>query len=208
LLAAQTARRLGDYEAAERHLARCKEIRGGPTPEVELEQVLIRAERGGMDSVTPYLRSLVEEDHPASPLILDALARGYMRAFRYGDAYAIATLWQDRWPDDIQANFFAGYVNELIGSETQAVADYRRVLELDPEHDEARLRLADLLVNKARAAEALEHLEQVARRRPEDLYVQTRYARCLIALGRPEEAEEKVDRVLAEHPHFRPALSV
>src|SRR5262245_16277867 len=60
LLAAQTARRLGEFEAAEMHLARCQQIQGGLTPEVELEQVLIRAQRGGMDSVTPYLRSLVE----------------------------------------------------------------------------------------------------------------------------------------------------
>jgi predicted Zn-dependent protease len=208
LLAAQTARRLGDFEAAEQHLARCQEIRGVQSPEVDLEQILIRAERGGMDSVMPYLRSLVEENHPATPLILEAMIRGYMRAFRYGDAAMLVSLWLDRWPDDIQANLYHGYISGQIGSEEKAVESYRRVLELDPEHDEARLRLADLLINRAAAAEALEHLDQLARKRPDDLYVQTRFARCLLALGRPEEAEEKADRVLAELPHFRPALTV
>jgi tetratricopeptide (TPR) repeat protein len=208
LLAAQTARRLGDYEAADQHLARCQEIRGALAPEVELEQVLIRAQRGGMDSVTPYLRSLVEEDHPATPLILEALIRGYMRAFRYGDAYALVSLWQDRWPDDIEANIFGGFVNEQVGSQQQAVTNYRRVLQLDPEQDEARLRLADLLVDRAVPAEALEHLEQLARKHAGDLYLQTRLARCLVAMGRFEEAEEYLDRVLAELPHFRPALAV
>jgi predicted Zn-dependent protease len=84
---------------------------------------------------------------------------------------------------------------------------YGRVLELDPEQDEARLRLADLLVNQAAPAEALEHLEHLARRRPDDLYIQTRLARCLVALGRLEEAEERLERVIAELPHFRPALA-
>jgi predicted Zn-dependent protease len=208
LLAAQTARRVGDFEAADRHLARCQELRGAQAPEVELEQTLIRAERGGMDSVTPYLRSLVEQEHPATPLILEALAQGYMRAYRYGDAAMVVGLWQDRWPDDIQANLFQGYIREQIGPSTMAVACYRRVLELDPEHDEARLRLAGLLIEEAMVPEALEHLEHLACKHPEDLYVQARLARCLLALGRPEEAEEKADQILAEHPQFRPAVSV
>jgi tetratricopeptide (TPR) repeat protein len=207
LLAARTARRLGDLEAAELHLGRCQEIRGVSAPEVELEQILIRAERGGMDTVMPYLRSLVEDEHPDTPLILEAMSRGYMRAFRYGDAYALVSLWQDRWPDDIEANLFLGYINEQIGSQEQAVASFRRVLELDSDLDEARLRLADLLINRAAAAEAEEHLEYVARRRPEDLYIQTRLAKCLAALGRAEEAEEKLDRVLAELPGYRPAMA-
>src|SRR5262249_35367451 len=154
LLAAQTARRLGDYEAADQHLARCQEIRGGLSPEVELEQVLIRAQRGGMDSVTPYLRSLVEEDHTATPLILAAMIQGYMRAYRYGDAAVLVSLWRDRWPDDIQANLFEGYVAEQIGSGEQAVKNFRRVLAVDPDHDEARLRLAELLIAHAAPAEA------------------------------------------------------
>jgi tetratricopeptide (TPR) repeat protein len=208
LLTAQTARRLGDYETAELHLARCQEIRGALSPEVELEQILIRAQRGGMDSVMPYLRSLVEEDHAATRLILEAMIRGYMRAFRYGDAYILSSLWLDRWPDDIQANLVHGYVNELIGSEQKAVTSYHRVVELDPEHDEARMRLVDLLLNRAAPADAMEHLEHLASKRPKDPYVQTRIARCLVTLGRPEEAEERLDRVLTEHPHFRPALAV
>jgi predicted Zn-dependent protease len=208
LLAAQTARRLGDYEAADQHLKRCQEIRDALAPEVELEQILLRAERGGMDSVMPYLRSLVEQEHPASPLILEAMIRGYMKAYRYGDAAMLVSLWRDRWPDDIQANLFEGYVAEQIGSGDQAVKNFRRVLAVDPDHDEARLRLAELLMAHAAPAEALGHLEDLAHKHPQDLYVQTRYARCLVALGRPEEAEERADRVLAELPHFRPALAV
>src|SRR5205085_8450316 len=139
------------------HLARCQEVRGGLAEEVVLEQTLLRAQRGGMDSVTPYLRSLVEADHPATPLILEAMVRGYMRAYRYGDAAVLLALWQDRRPGDLQADLFQGYVREQIGPEQEAVDNYRRVLELDPDHDEARLRLANLLIDRSLPAEALEH---------------------------------------------------
>ena len=135
LLAAQTARRLDDFEAAERHLARCQEIRGGLPDAVVLEQTLLRAQRGGMDPMTPYLRSLVEYDHPATPLILEAMARGYLRASRYLDAAAVLAVWLGRDPDDVQANFMLGWVREQIGPQQQAVDNYRRVVEVDPEHE-------------------------------------------------------------------------
>ncbi len=208
LLAARTARRLDDYDAAERHLSRCQQLRGSLSEDVVLEQTLVRAQRGGMDSVMPYLKSLVEQNHPATPLILEAMARGYIRAFRFGDAAMLLALWQERRPGDKQASLLQGYVHEQIGPEQAAIENYRRVLEVDPEHDEARVRLADLLVERAMPAEALEHVQLLAARRPGDAYILVRLARCLYALGRPEEAEEIVDRIIAEQPRYRPALSL
>jgi predicted Zn-dependent protease len=207
LLAAQTARRMGDFQEAEEHLARCREVRGGPTDEVVLEQTLIRAQRGGMDSVTPYLRSLVEQGHAATPLIFEALVHGYMKSYRLGDAAALLNAWRERWPDDIQANYLQGFVREQTGPQQEAVDNYRRVLEHDPEHDEARLRLATLLIDQAEPAQALEQLDQLVRRRPEDPTVLTSLAECQLALGRLQEAEQNLDRVLAEHPQFRSALA-
>src|SRR5262249_44648408 len=92
LLAAQVARRMDDYEDAERRLARCRQLRPDAQEEVALEQTLIRAQRGGMDSVQPHLKSLVEEHHPATTLILEAMTRGYLRAYRFGDALYLITL--------------------------------------------------------------------------------------------------------------------
>ncbi|MEK7214376.1 MAG: tetratricopeptide repeat protein, partial [Chloroflexota bacterium] len=207
LLVAQTARRLGDYEAAEQHLARCQAIRGGIPEEVVLEQSLIRAQRGGMDSVTPYLRSLVEAHHPATPLILESMAQGYMRSYRFGDAAAILHLWRERSPDDLQANFLEGIVRERVGPEQEAVDNYRRVLEVDPEHDAARHQLAALLIDRAQPAEAMEHLAVLSQRRPGDLHVRVRLAQCQLALGRTAEAEAGLERVLAVNARFRPALA-
>jgi predicted Zn-dependent protease len=54
--------------------------------------------------------------------------------------------------------------------------------------------------------EALGHVEYLARKHPADPEVQVRLAQCHFDLGRPEEAQRVVERVLADHSHFRPAL--
>lgn len=206
LLAAQTARRLGDYESAEWHLARCQAIRGGVPEVVVIEQSLIRAQRGGMDFVMPYLRSLVEAHHPATPLILESMVQGYLKSYRFGDAAYLLHLWRERFPDDLQANFLQGLVRERVGPEQEAVDNYRRVLELEPEHYEARHQLAALLIDRAQPAEAMTHLEVLSQRRPADLHLRVRLAQCQMALGRLSEAQENLERVLAEKPLFRSGL--
>jgi tetratricopeptide (TPR) repeat protein len=207
LLVAQTARRMGDYEEAERHLARCREIRGGVTDEVVLEQSLTRAQRGGMDSVMAYLRSLAEKDHPATPLIFEAMVRGYLNAYRLGDASAVLALWRKRSPEDIEANLLQGFVFEQYGPEVEAVNNYRRVLEQDPDRDEARLRLGVILNHLAQFAEAKTHLEYLAGKHPDDPRILTNLAESQVGLGLGPEAEKNLDRVLAAHPRFRPALA-
>jgi tetratricopeptide (TPR) repeat protein len=206
LLAAQTARRQGDYEKAEQLLARCQQIRQGLADEVVLEQALIKAQRGGMDAVLPYVRSLVEKHDPASLLIFEAMAQGYIRKYRAGDAAAVLALWRERAPDDLQANFLQGFVRELVGPEQEALDNYRKVLEIDPEHYEARLRLAILLTERAQPAEALKHLEYLAQQRPSDAMTLVRLAQCHLALGQPGQANQELDQVLAKQPRFRAAV--
>jgi tetratricopeptide (TPR) repeat protein len=206
LLAAQTARRLGDLEEAERHLARCQEIRGGFPEEVVVEQALLRAQRGGMDETVGYLRPLVEQHHPATPLILEAMALGYFKAYRYTDAAAVLELWVERSPNDVEARFLRGSAREKLGVAQLAIEDYRRVIELDPDNDDCRLQLAGLLLDENAPGEALEHLEHLARKHADDLQILVRLARCQMALGREPEAGDILDRVLQEHSRFRPAL--
>src|SRR5262249_2172943 len=128
-----------------------------------------------------YLRPLVEANHPATPLILEAMARGYMKAYRYTDAAAVLELWVERSPDDVEAHLLRGFVWEQLGLLQVALKDYRRVAELDPDNDEGRLRASSLLLEQALPAEALDHLEYLIRKRPDDPDVLVRLARCRMA---------------------------
>jgi tetratricopeptide (TPR) repeat protein len=92
------------------------------------------------------------------------------------------------------------------GSAT-AVEAYQRVLELDPKHDEARLRLAQILLTGMRANEALAHLQELRKRRPKDSEVLLALAQGEAQMGKLTEAAKLLDALLAQHPKSVPALT-
>jgi tetratricopeptide (TPR) repeat protein len=205
LLAARAARRASDFEEAEEHLRAVQRLLPG-SEEGNLELFLLRAQSGGMDSVADYLRSLVEADHPQSPQILEAMARGYMDAFRFGEADFMLELWLRRQPDSIPALLFRGWVKEQQHVLGLAADDYRRALEIDPENEEAHLRLAGALVGTNRAEEAVPHLEWFLRRHPDDPETLVQLALCWNNLGQTEQARQALDDVLARQPRSLAAL--
>jgi tetratricopeptide (TPR) repeat protein len=87
-----------------------------------------------------------------------------------------------------------------------AVATYQRVLELDPKHDGARLHLAQLLLKSTQANEALQHFQELLKRRPKDPEVLVGLAQCDVQLGNLPEAAKLLDAVLAQDPKYVPAL--
>ncbi len=84
LLAARVARRVGSFELAGQCLDRCQDV--GDAEALVLERVLLRAARGEVDEVSAYCRARVETDHPAAPLVREALAAGLTRAYRLQEA--------------------------------------------------------------------------------------------------------------------------
>jgi tetratricopeptide (TPR) repeat protein len=68
-------------------------------------------------------------------------------------------------PDNAEAVAMLGYVEHRMGDETGAIATLRRALQLDGEHAEARIYLANVLYDRGEFEAALYHLE---RTHPED----------------------------------------
>jgi len=88
-----------------------------------------------------------------------------------------------------------------------AVAAYERVLELDPKHDEARLRLARLILNGGDPKKALEHFQVLLKRRPKDTEVLLGLAQCDLQLGKLDKAARRLDGLLAQDPKSVPGLT-
>src|SRR5262249_12373752 len=110
-------------------------------------------------------------------------------------------------PDNVQALFVRATVWRERYKMPQAIADYRRVLELDPQRDEARYDLALCLMEiRSEWEEALSLLEQVFRQSPNDPDVSVQMAVCYHGLGKTQQAREALDRVLREHPAHGLAL--
>ena len=206
LLAARAARRRGLFDEADHFLDHYQDVRGNDDPDLVLERVLLRLERGELDSVSKYCQALVERDDPAAPLVLEASAKGCLRMYRPQQASAFLKDWLTRQPDNPQALLIQGQLYELLNGQHDSIASYREALRVDPELDEARLRLCSGLMGLGLTTEAQPQLEYLHRRFPDNLMVQVLLARVYDRAGEQEKAEALVESVLARQPHFSPAL--
>jgi predicted Zn-dependent protease len=108
--------------------------------------------------------------------------------------------WLEREPDQVQAWLWRAQVFERLLSREEAAASYRRVVELDPDNDNARLSLAGQLAQANRPQEALEQFERVRVRQGDLPPVLLGMARCRLSLNQPDEARRLLEVMLANDP--------
>jgi tetratricopeptide (TPR) repeat protein len=207
LLSARAARRAGAYDEAERGLEKYRDVRGLDATG-SFEELLLSAERN-VEQVAAVCRHHVEQGHPESPLILEALSRGYLRQYRLQEANFCLDLWLKSQPDNTRALCLKGQFHlDYEKSPDRAVESYRRAVQLDPEHEEARLGLAIVFLETKSFGKAAEQLEYLCRCQPNNLRVRVGLAQCRHALGESDEALRLVEAVLAQQPDYAPALTV
>jgi tetratricopeptide (TPR) repeat protein len=207
LLAGRLARRMGDFKHAKRHYDACYRAQG-PSDDLALERILAQAQSGMMDKWATKLAPLIEEDESKAVLILEALSRGYMEAYRLPNAAYYLKLWLELEPDNPRALWWEGWVLELSGIRDLAAVDYKRSLESDPDNDEVRMGLANILMDTGWFAEAIAHFAELHERQPDNLDVMAHLAECLAELGEREMALQLLEDVLARQPHHPVALMV
>jgi predicted Zn-dependent protease len=207
LLAARTARRSGAFEDAEHFLNDYEKARGKDDDDLILERILLQAERGRVDRVADFCAARVRDNHPTAPLILEAQAAGLIRVFRVLEANERLQTWLKIRPNDCQALMLQGQLFYLQGRVSDAAASYARVVELDPDNEDARLRLSTVLLETNRGGEAYPHLEYLRRAVPDDPRVLVRLAQCRLAMGQTDEGRRLLDGVLASNPHYPDALA-
>jgi tetratricopeptide (TPR) repeat protein len=207
LLLARAARRAGDYRQAEESLEACQRL-GGRSEAVTLEHALLRAQRG---DVTPeqeaWLLGTVGPDNPDRPLVLEALAAGAALTSNWPRAMDRLNELLERWPDSYPGRLLRGRVWESINQEDEALEDYQRAAEINPEMTEARLGLARGLYRAGRVREAAWHYRRVRDGRPDDPEVLLGLARCAYDANELDEAGRLLDALLAGRPdHFAALL--
>jgi tetratricopeptide (TPR) repeat protein len=202
LLAARIARLRTQFAETEEHLSRCGQ-QDDLSESVRLEWLLLRCQLGAVDELAPTLLAAVDRHHPESVAILEALALVYMREARYPEALRCLDRWVELDPTSARALDFRGWVGNQLDFRAQTIADYERALELQPRRSAVRLRLADVLVESSRHAEAVPHLELLLGELPDKPEVRVLLARCRMVESRTDEARNLLDAVLADHPdHF------
>lgn len=206
LQAAQAARREGEFEAASQLLYECQNTLLDDSAEAVLEWAMLRAAMGDLGTTAESLRQAARQQPGMRPVVYEALAEGHLIMSRLLDALRTTDDWLMLEPDNPQAWFVRGKIHRQIGDTQSIVADYQRVLELDPERTEARWWLALALFDIGRYQEAIAQLEIYKGSHPQDVDVQVRGAICLWRLEREKEARAQLDRVLSEHPDHGLAL--
>lgn len=207
LLSAQVARRSGYLENAENLLDRYWQLYGDEDPLV-LERLLLQAARGDVEAVADRLRERRQRNAAERRAIQEAWISGLLARFRWGEAGQFLTEWLAESPEDPWALYLFGRLQEQRDDLDGAKGYYRRLVELDAEHDEARQRLAQLLVQTRQGEEAEPHVRLLLTRlNPPPRDVQVLWAKTLVLLGRLDEAQATLEAVLSEHPHYSVALA-
>lgn len=207
LLAARAARRARIYGDSERLLRDYRQVRGRDAASA-LEQLLLAAECRVEETADSCWQCLKEGRFDAA-LLLEALTRGYLQQYQLGQAQHCLERWRQIQPDNPQIFYLQGlckldYLHDRAGGEES----YRRAVELDPDHEEARLGLAVALLMGKNFAQAAEHFQHLRQCQPDNFRIHVSLAECLDALGQSALAERLVDEVLARQPECAAALSL
>jgi tetratricopeptide (TPR) repeat protein len=206
LLAARAARLNGDFSLCESHLNRCSKLQNGASEAIQLEFLLLRVRTGDVDAVAPILLDAVERKHPESPVILETLALSYMHNLRLQPAYACLSQWIEENPEVAKPYFCRGWVQERLNKPKLAMEDYKKALEYDPEHVQARLRVAEILLEDKLPLEAAPHLERLHGQFPERADIMARLGQCRILQNRTAEARQLLEAAEKKLPDDPPLL--
>jgi tetratricopeptide (TPR) repeat protein len=208
VLAAQTARRRGDFDEAVQRL-RLAEKHGAPAEAVAIEQQLLRVQAGDLTDANALTQFCTDHpDGPEAALILEALIEGSFKKINVPLAKWCVELWLKNRPgtfDQARGLLWHGRLSEFSQDFPQALADYQQAVELAPEFLPARLRLVEALVREE-PRQAIPHVEWLRQRGPDDAAVRFQTARLYRNLGQSEEAGKLLDALLAATPDKVPVL--
>jgi tetratricopeptide (TPR) repeat protein len=206
-LLARACRRADDADTWQTHL-RAAEALQWPAEEIGFERRLMQAQVGKLTDLEAPLLEQRSAGGAEEELILEALVKGYLEVYRLPDAAYWASHWIERHPERWQPWLYRGrarYFNRAMG---RAAADYRRALEIKPDHRQGRLWLASALLLGGQFAEALPEFETYLRDDSDDPAGLLGLATCHLELSRQGPAEAALNRLLARHPDHVAALLV
>jgi tetratricopeptide (TPR) repeat protein len=199
-LAARAARQSGDFVTAESHLNTCLRLENGASENTQLEFLLMRGQSGEIDEVAPLLMDYVERQHPDTKLILETIALVYIYHLRYGPAFYYLKRWIEHAPESAKAHHYRGWVLERMDQPKGALESYLHALELDPNLDRVRLRVAEMYLEEKQPLSALPHLKILLDRNPDRPESLARMGQCKFLQGEPIEARRLLERALPDMP--------
>lgn len=207
-LLARAERRLNDFPAAGRYLARAREL-GYGDQQVAGEELLLLAQSGHLDRAEPHLARLLEEAGGDLPEICEAYVVGYFRHLKFDAAQRLLDRWEQESPEDPQPHLLRASMWAHLERWSQAEQAAREALQRAPEHETARFGLAGALYRQNRYHEAAAEYKWCLEADPQRHEARSGLADCLFNLGENDQARAMFAEVLANDPeHFGARLGL
>jgi tetratricopeptide (TPR) repeat protein len=215
LLLAQTARRNGNYGQALQYLQMYEQLKPA-NPAAQLEAKLLQIQRGDFTQASAILQdALAHPDAPETQMALEGViepalnaqfpiwaqgrvdvpAPGFPAIDTIQKAIANWLELQASPADQVQGLVWRGRAYRVSDQDSRAVADFRKALEIDPEHFQARVLLA-IARSQQSPEEAAGHFEHLRERRPDDPRILFALATLKHGLGQLREARAILERML------------
>lgn len=197
---------LGQPELSRAALASLAKAGFAGAAAVEAAQI-VRTERGAKAAAASLAEGLPGLDAPGGLLAFQTLV---LLLLESGDGEAaaarVAAELAER-PADPDLHSLAASVSANRGSSAEARVGFARALELDPEHAPTHGALGNLELSGGRPEVALAHLERARTGDPDEVVYAYLAARAQWALGRTDEAEASLRRLLRRWPDHAPACN-
>lgn len=108
-------------------------------------------------------------------------------------------------PIDINAWYMLSTINGQLGDIQMAGECAKRVLDLQPNHCEARINLGNVYLHQGRQEDAIAEYRQVIRTNPDNAVAQSNLGHILNDLGRTDDAIKSYREALRLNPNFAAA---
>ncbi len=230
----------GEYDAARVSLERARErgvpAESPILPVTQYHLAVLRNQAGDFEAAMDVLNAMAAGSGEPSPGILQAMGQSFLRipalpdalpatdremvmlagrgAYEVGagasaEARKIFDQLVERYP--ATPNVHYGYGVFILAADADlALENFRREIEISPEHVPARLQVAFEGLKRGDVESGLEAAEQAAALEPENFAARHAYGRLLLEAGRVEESIEELEtavRLAPDSPRTRLALS-
>ena len=154
-------RRAGYFVEAEKQLELAKDS-GWSKDDLRREELLLKARRGQVKKVERELVALLESGptDEAAEEIYEAMSQGYWASYFVEDALQCLEFWINWQPDNLVPRLWIADLFERTERDKAAIAEYREIIEIDPQNGDALAKLGKMLLRKLEVDEAAQAFSQ------------------------------------------------
>ena len=193
LLKARCYRRIGDFHQARRSLERAQSFKLN-NAEYAAELLLQRLATAELPLSEQRIAAVTGNSLHEPQDIGSSLASGLLRSNRVAACWRVLEAWEADWPNDAQVHVTRGTVCLQLQMIAAAERELRQALTMNPAHELALLRLAELRLKQHRVSDAWQLLADATHDRPPHAGQLLLMARCQRLLGHPAAAWELLQR--------------